>query len=115
MSHCNFIKQCVFFAVRDEEKEIREYLTGLYCAGDFEACARYRTALNMGQELVPDDLFPNENDFLSLFAWSVGQQENSINKPCGTGSPGWQRISTPKKSAASSDHLPPTRQTRSQR
>lgn len=65
---CNFIKQCGFFAVRDEGKEIREYLAGLYCAGDFSACARYRAALKTGQELVPDDMLPNEDDFLSLFA-----------------------------------------------
>jgi len=110
MTHCNFIKECVFFAIRDEGKEMREYLAGLYCAGDFNACARYRIALDMGQELVPDDLFPNENDFLSLFSWSI----NSINKRCGTAHPDWQPVSAPKKTAASYDHLPPTRQTRSQ-
>lgn len=110
MTHCNFIKECIFFAMRDEGKEMREYLAGLYCAGDFNACARYKTALDVGQELVPDDLFPNENDFLSLFSWS----KNSVNKRCGTAHPGWQPASAPKKTAASYDHLPPTRQTRSQ-
>jgi hypothetical protein len=109
---CNLIKQCIFFAVRDEGKEMDEYLTGLYCAGDFNACARYRTALDMGQELVPDDMFPNENDFLSLFAWSVNPRESRVSKPC---RPGRQPVSAPRKTAASSDHLPPTRQTRSQR
>jgi len=114
MTHCNFIKECVFFAMRDEGKEMRNYLAELYCAGDFDACARYRAARDMGQELVPDDLFPNENDFLSLFAWSVGQRGNSVNKRCGTAHPDWQPVSAPKKTAASYDHLPPTRQTRSQ-
>lgn len=81
MTHCNLAKQCVFFAVRDEGKEMREYFTGLYCAGNFSDCARYRAALNVGQELVPDDMFPNEDDFLSLFAWSVNRRESPASKP----------------------------------
>lgn len=114
MIQCNFIKQCVFFAVRDEGKEMHEYLAGLYCTGDFKACARYRTALDTGRELVPDDIFPNEDDFLSLFAWAVGQRESPISKRCGTGYPGRLSIPTPEKTVASSDRLPATRQTRSQ-
>lgn len=95
--------------MHDEGKEMLEYLADRYCAGDFNACARYKTALDVGQELVPDDLFPNENDFLSLFSWSI----NSVNKRCGTAHPDWQPISAPKKTVASYDHLPPTHQTRS--
>ena len=74
MIHCRLAKQCVFFTGRDEGVEMRNYLTGLYCAGNFNDCARYRTMLKMGQELVPDDLFPNEEAFLSLFAWSVNRR-----------------------------------------
>ncbi len=70
MIHCNLAKQCVFFSGRDEGEEMRAYLTGLYCAGKFNDCARYRALLDLGQELVPDDMFPNEDDFVSLFAWS---------------------------------------------
>lgn len=115
MVRCNFAKQCVFFAVRDEGKEIEEYLAGLYCAGNFSACARYRAALDMGHELVPDDMFPNENDFLSLFAWSVNQRQSPLNKRCRTRGPGTLPVSSPEKTAASSGPLPPARQTRSQR
>lgn len=70
MPHCDLAKQCAFFTVRDEGAEMREYLTQLYCAGNFSDCARYRAAMEMGQ-LVRDDIFPNEDAFLSLFAWSV--------------------------------------------
>ena len=81
MIQCNLAKQCVFFAVRDEGKEMREYLAGLYCSGNFRECARYRAALDMGQDLVPDEMFPNEDAFLSLFAWSVSQRQSPIFSP----------------------------------
>ncbi|OGQ86229.1 MAG: hypothetical protein A2512_07600 [Deltaproteobacteria bacterium RIFOXYD12_FULL_56_24] len=73
MRHCNLAKQCAFFAVRDEGKEMHDYLTGRYCTGNFSDCARYQAALDMGQELVPDDMFPNEEAFVSLFAWSANR------------------------------------------
>ena len=115
MTHCNLAKQCIFFTVRDEGKEMHEYLTGLYCVGNFSDCARYRAALDVGQELVPEDIFPNEDDFRSLFAWSVNPREIPVSNRCHSRSPGRLPVSAPEKSAASSGHLPATRQTRSQR
>jgi len=115
MTHCILAKRCAFFAVREEGKEIREYLTEVYCASDFGNCARYRAALDMGQELVPDDMFPNEDDFVSLFAWSVNQGKNPVSKSCRPHSPGRLPVSGPEKTAAPCGHLPATRQTRSQR
>ena len=115
MIQCDLTEQCVFFAVRDEGKEMREYLAGLYCAGNFSACARYRAALDMGQDLVPDDMFPNENDFLSLFAWSANKRQGPVNKRCRTRCPGKSPVSSPEKIAAPCGPLPPARQTRSQR
>ncbi|MFH1021513.1 MAG: hypothetical protein V1782_13030 [Pseudomonadota bacterium] len=112
---CNFIQQCTFFAVRDEGKEMREYLTGFYCAGNFHACARHKATLEMGQELVPDDMFPNENDFLSLFAWSAQQRKIPAGKTCRTRGSSRQPVSTPKKTSASSGHPPSTRHTRNHR
>lgn len=111
MSQCNLAKQCFFFAVRDEGQEMHEYLTGLYCAGNFTDCARYRAALEMGQELVPDDIFPNEDDFVSLFAWAWNLRGNPASKPC---PPDRWSISAQEKAAASSSHLSPSRQTRRQ-
>lgn len=111
MSQCNLAKQCVFFAGGDEGQEMQEYLTGLYCAGNFSDCARYRAALEMGQELVPDDIFPNEEDFVSLFSWAGNPRGNPYKKPC---HPGRWPVSAPKKAAASSSHLPSSRQTRRQ-
>lgn len=111
-THCILAKQCAFFAVRDEGREIREYLTGVYCAGNFGDCARYKAALNMGQELVPDDIFPNEDDFVSLFAWAMNRGGNPVNK---SRRPGKPTVSAPEKTGASSGHPLATRQTRSQR
>ena len=115
MTHCNLKKQCVFFAMRDEGKEMHEYLTGLYCTGNFGDCARYRAALAMGQKLVPDDIFPNEDDFVSLFAWSANQRESQTSKCCRTPRPDRLPVSEPEKAATSSCHLPAPRQTRNQR
>jgi len=81
MNQCNLAKQCIFFTVRDEGKEIREYLAELYCLGNFHECARYRAALDTGQDLVPDEMFPNEDAFLSLFAWSASQRQSPIPSP----------------------------------
>lgn len=81
MSHCHLAKQCAFFSVRDEGKEMHDYLTGHYCAGDFSDCARYRATLDMGQELVPDDMFPNEAAFVSLFAWSANRRGSHPASP----------------------------------
>jgi len=114
MTHCILAKQCDFFAVRDEGKEMREYFTGLYCAGNFNDCARYRAALEIGQDLVPDDIFPNEDAFRSLFAWSVTRRKTPAVKPCRSHFPGGLPICAPEKIPASSDHLPATRQTRRQ-
>lgn len=114
MTHCILAKRCAFFAVREEGKEIREYLTGVYCAGNFGDCARYRAALDMGQELVPDDIFPNEDDFVSLFAWSVNRGERLVSKSCRSRCPDRRPISGPEKPATPSGHLPAARQTRSQ-
>lgn len=115
MAHCHLAKQCAFFVVREEGREMREYFTGLYCCGNFRDCARYRAALDVGQEMVPDDMFPNEDDFLSLFAWPGNRQKTQVNKRSRTGYPDRQHVSPSEKSAAASGHLPPTRQTRSRR
>jgi len=115
MTHCNLTEQCIFFIGRDEDKEIREYFNGLYCAGNFSECARYRAALGMGQELVPEDIFPNEDDFVSLFFWALNLREGQTGKPCRPRCPDRQPVATTKKAPESSDHLPPTRPTRSQR
>jgi|GEM_PF-1305447 len=116
MKQCHLAKQCVFFAVRDEGKEMHEYFTGLYCFGNFNECARYKVALAMGQDLVPDDIFPNEDAFLSVFAWATNQEGIPISKPCRPCRSGRRLpVSTPEKTAASSGHLPTTRQTRSRR
>lgn len=77
MSNCHLAKQCTFFARREEGGEMREYFTAFYCAENFSECARYKTALDLGMELVQDDIFPNENNFLSLFAWALTQRESS--------------------------------------
>jgi len=100
MIHCNLAKQCFFFAERDEGKEMREYLTGLYCAGNFKACARYRAMLAMGRDLVPNDIFPNEDSFRSLFAWSSERLEPPAGKTCRTGSLGWLPDSAPENIAS---------------
>lgn len=115
MAHCRLAKQCAFFVVREEGKEMREYFTGLYCYGKFRDCARYRAALKMGQKKVPDDMFPNEDAFLSLFAWPGNRQKTLVNKRSRSGHPDTQPVSPPEKNAAASGRLPPTRQTRSQR
>lgn len=73
MSNCNLAERCFFFAEREEEKEMREYLTGFYCAGKFNDCARYRAMRNMEPVAVSDDIFPNEDAFISIFAWAINR------------------------------------------
>lgn len=115
MNHCHLAENCFFFAVREEGREMREYLTGLYCTGNFSDCARYRAAMDMGQRPVPDDIFPNEDVFVSLFAWAFNQRQIPVSKQRRTRCPGRLPVSAPEKTAASSGHLPPTRQTHNQR
>ena len=113
MAHCHLAKQCIFFVVREEGREMREYFTGIYCYGKFRDCARYRAALKMGRKKVPDDMFPNEDAFLSLFAWPGDRQKPLFNKRSRSGYPDTQHASPPEKSATASGRLPATRQTRS--
>lgn len=88
MIHCILAKQCNFFAVRDVGKEMREYFTGLYCAGNFSDCARYRATLDLRQGLVPDEIFPNEDAFVSLFARPVNRRETLADRTCRARFPG---------------------------
>lgn len=86
MIRCNMAKECRFFAVHDNEAELRDYFTGLYCAGDFGNCARYKAAAELGKEMVSDEIFPNEEAFRSLFSWAVlrpGTQSMPTNHKIG--------------------------------
>lgn len=114
MIYCTLWEKCVFFAVREEREEMYEYFTKIYCTGDFHDCARYRAALDMGQELVPDEIFPNEEAFHSLFSWAGKRYPTRASRRCHPLSPEKRQVPGPEKTATSSGHFPATRQTRSQ-
>lgn len=82
MIRCSMEKKCDFLTAHDHSDELRDYFTGLYCAGNFNDCARYRAAARMGsEELVPDEIFPNEDDFRSLFSWASIKAGNQFISP----------------------------------
>lgn len=68
MARCNYIKDCNFFNDRlDSIPALAALMKENYCRGNYLDCARYAFAEANGCSNVPDYVFPNEKDFMSLF------------------------------------------------
>ena len=63
MTDCPRLIRCTFFNEQmDRMPSLTNLLKKQYCQGEFTTCARYIVLENLGQEKVPDDLFPNHED-----------------------------------------------------
>jgi hypothetical protein len=60
MADCELLQMCPFFSDR---MKITDGLGALYkqryCVGDNSACARYMVFSKLGQQAVPETLYPN--------------------------------------------------------
>jgi len=65
MKHCELLEGCSF--LNGLEEELSVFFQTLYCLEDFSGCARYEASLYLGRGKVPEHIFPNEKDFISLF------------------------------------------------
>ena len=60
---CECLEKCPFFNDQIVNKPATaELMKKQYCNENFEACARYTLFKSAGQEHVPADLYPNQND-----------------------------------------------------
>lgn len=59
---CENFEDCRFFNQKLERGPVAiDAFRSVYCMGDFNACARYRVAMEVGRENVPDNLYPNNS------------------------------------------------------
>ncbi len=62
---CIRLKGCPFFNDQlSDMPAVADLLKKQYCKGNFENCARYIVAKEIGKENVPKDLWPNQDDRL---------------------------------------------------
>ncbi len=69
MPVCTYIGTCAM--MRDEvgfSPEFARIMRETYCRAAFETCARYQLARMLGQDAVPEDLFPVEHARVRSFA-----------------------------------------------
>ena len=61
MTDCDFLIKCPFF--NDKLKKMpkaSDMMKKIYCRWDYTKCARYRIAITMGVNEIPEDLFPGD-------------------------------------------------------
>lgn len=73
MKGCELAGQCSFFQNLAQQEDLADYFLSLFCEGNFTTCARYEAALDTAGTPVPEWIFPNEKDFLSLFATTIAR------------------------------------------
>ena len=62
MAECPRNTICPFYQLTKADDPARaEQLRARYCLGNYSACARYAVAKALGQEQVPNTLFPHEH------------------------------------------------------
>jgi len=67
MASCDKLSGCPFFNDRLAGRTaVSEMLKKHYCQGDFMACARHIVCLAKGSSGVPSDLFPNQQEKLTV-------------------------------------------------
>ncbi len=61
MPDCVCLPECPFFHDKlANMPAMADIMKKRYCQGDWATCARHRVFEVLGQEAVPDDLFPNQ-------------------------------------------------------
>jgi len=58
---CKYFADCLFF--KDEMKNMSAMASifkSRYCLSDNAECARYKVSEELGKDMVPDDLYPND-------------------------------------------------------
>jgi len=62
MHNCPRISVCRFYPEHAEsEPAVAEEFRGRYCTGNYLSCARYSVAKCLGNDQVPDTLYPNNH------------------------------------------------------
>ncbi len=60
---CDKLPTCIFFNDQMEQMPaLAALMKAQYCRRSFDACARYRVAMELGGPAVPKDLYPNDLD-----------------------------------------------------
>jgi hypothetical protein len=63
MAECEYIDSCPFFKGSIEEKPVEiEKLKNEYCRSNNLHCARYMVAMALGEDKVPENLYPHEKE-----------------------------------------------------
>lgn len=61
MAHCELIEICPFFLAKLKNMPTAaDSLKKIYCRWNYAKCARYKVAITLGREKVPEDLFPGD-------------------------------------------------------
>lgn len=74
MARCELLDGCSFFEEDSGKMAVTvKVLQRTYCLGDNIECARYIAFQELGPGMVPNDLFPNNYEYLEkLLAKQVG-------------------------------------------
>lgn len=64
MANCPRMEHCIFFndEMGDKPDIVSQSFKLRFCRGSNENCARWRVFSAMGEELVPRDLYPNQEE-----------------------------------------------------
>ena len=63
MADCELLATCPFFQDKMADKPATaEMYKKQYCRGENSNCARYMIFRELGREMVPPDLFPNQTE-----------------------------------------------------
>jgi hypothetical protein len=82
MSECRIAKTCPFYnnQANKQAKSLSEWLRYQYCRGNYAMCARHTLHEAMGQDLVPADLYPNEQLRAQQILWRANLQRGGIRR-----------------------------------
>ncbi len=83
---CVFLDKCPFYNGKlSGQQGVGAIIKRKYCEDNSEACARFRAAMTIGPEQVPDTLFPNMNDLAdSLIEETSGSPPRAPREPGGS-------------------------------
>jgi hypothetical protein len=67
MTACPFVSECIFYAQQANLPDlVAQSFQIRFCKGCSTKCARWKIACEHGMSMVPEDLFPNENERVSI-------------------------------------------------
>lgn len=72
MAGCECLETCPFFKDKMlNMPAMSEIMKQRYCRGDWSGCARYRVYKVVGNDGVPEDLFPNQIEDADRYLSSI--------------------------------------------